>query len=393
MEDVIIVGAGPAGCNLANFLSKAGLKVSVFESLPDEKTYFCGELIDVVDAEESTGLKFGTDLILSKYEYAKLIFTDTGKELSVPFPQKRKFWLVNTELMKTKLKEAAESRGAKFVFNKRVSTVIKKGGKVIGVKSGNRIFLSKIVVGCDGSNSAVARTAGFDRSRYKVLPSFRWKFRNCKNIDMKSAEFYLYKNLGVGYLWVYPFSGTKCNVGIGGIDSSKIHEIFHKFVKTAPALKDVKVYYKGAEAIPYAGPLQKISMPGCILIGESAGQVYSLVGGGVNPALFASKLASEVIIKALRENSYDKYGLTEYDISYRRSRDGVGIDSATKGLFGIIELHKRKNVVGLLNKAIALLTPEIIGKGAMGTLTAFDKLRLFFKRPVACIKLIIEFLT
>ncbi|MCX6774845.1 MAG: NAD(P)/FAD-dependent oxidoreductase [DPANN group archaeon] len=393
MEDVIIVGAGPAGCNLANLLAKAGLKVSVFESLPDEKTHFCGELIDVVDAEESTGLKFGKDLILSRYENAKLIFADNGKELSIPFPQKRKFWLVNAELLKTRLKEAAESHGAKFVFNRRVSTVVKQGNKVIGVRSGKSIFPAKIVVGCDGSSSIVARTAGFDRSGYKVLPSFRWRFKNCGKMDAKSAEFYLFEKLGVGYLWLYPFAENKCNVGIGGINSPKIHEIFNEFVKTAPALKGAKAYYKGAEVIPYTGFLPKISMPGCVLVGESAGQIYSLVGGGVNPALFASKLASETIIKVLRENSYDKGGLAEYDISYRGSRDGIGIESATKGVFGIIELHKRKNVVALLDKATDLLTPEIISKGAMGTLTVFDKFGLFLRHPVAFIRLVIAFLT
>jgi hypothetical protein len=145
-------------------------------------------------------------------------------------------------------------------FQKKLG--IKKGDKIIGVKSGKSAFLSKIVVGCDGSNSVVARTAGFDSSHCKLLPSFRWRFKNCKNIDVKSAEFYLFEKLGVGYLWFYPFAGTKFNVGIGAINSPKMHAVFSEFVKTTPALKGAKVYYKGAEAIPYTGLLPKIYTTG-----------------------------------------------------------------------------------------------------------------------------------
>lgn len=390
MNDVIIVGAGPAGCSLANLVSKAGFKVTVFDALPNECTHFCGELINIKDAEKNTQIKFSKDLLLNKYKNAELIFADTGKVIPVPW---KNVYLVNTQRLKTKLRKKAESQGAKFIFNKRISSIIKKQGIVIGVKAGNKKYFSKIVAVCDGSNSKVARLAGFDCSTNKVTPSFRWKYKNCKNLDTKSARFYFYEKLGMGYAWLYPINKTKCNVGIGSVNPEHIYEIFKELVKTEPALKNAKVYHKGAGTITYTGVLPKISLPGCIVVGEAAGQMHSLTGGGVNPALFAAKLASEVVITALKNNSYATGGLYKYDVLYRKSRDGVVIKRATKGVAKTIKLHKRKNVVTLLARLMDLIDPKIIKRGSMGNLTIFDKLSIFFKHPIKFTQLAIEVLT
>ena len=125
-RDVIIVGAGIAGCFLANKLSKAGLKVLVLERESNECTAFCGEMTGETTLKR-LGISSNSDFIINQYKNSKLIHLDTNFEITVPRRKGAKLSLLDIQRVKKSL--LSEST-AEVRFNTIVKTIIKEKGLV-----------------------------------------------------------------------------------------------------------------------------------------------------------------------------------------------------------------------------------------------------------------------
>ena len=372
-HDVIIVGSGIAGAYLASTLSESGLKVLVLEREPNECTSFCGEMTGLATLKR---LGLSKEYIINTYKSSKLVNLDNNFEIEVP-SRKAQLILIDAQRAKSKLIDEAISDGAEVKFKSIVTGVVKEKGKVTGVKVGNKTIKGNVVIGSDGSSSVVAKSAGFNLKPYKALPSFRFKYKNA-NVKSDEALFLIKKELGLGYLWLYPQSRTKVNVGVGAIGNPNMTKIFNSYVKSVKGLKGAKVYARGGDTIPYSGVLPEIARPGAALVGDSAGQVDPLLGGGVTTSTSAAEILAPYVVKAMDNPN----SLLEYDIRYRRTKDYKMITRGANMLSVLERMHKKGDLFSLLEEVQSTFSDKTLKKASKGELTKLDYILYALRHPV-----------
>jgi electron-transferring-flavoprotein dehydrogenase len=128
----------------------------------------------------------------------------------------------------------------------------------------------------------------------------------------------------IGGTWLYPMKDSKTGedlVSIGFVveleyadATTSVHDLLQTF-KTHPLVRGIleggeRVAW-GAKALPGGGywSMPKLSMPGAVLVGDSAGMVDTMALKGVHHCIKAGMLAAEAIYAALKrgETSFESY--------------------------------------------------------------------------------------
>ena len=242
------------------------------------------------------------------------------------------------------MRDRALSDGAEFRYKSRVKSVIKEGKSVVGVKyNQDEEARASLTVGADGSFSRVSETAGFTHPKWLLSYGYRFKLTNCKNVDPNVAYFYVGKDVGLGYLWLYPRSESEVNLGIGRVPSSKanwdklppMQDVLRKYMKTHPETQNAKIASVNAGVVPCAGIIPKFTDDGVALVGNSAGQVSSIIGGGVTTCFHAGQVLAKHAKRMADSGDFSKKSVQLYEKEYMRSKLASNITNTGKGMYAV----------------------------------------------------------
>lgn len=333
--DVIVVGAGPAGSMAALSAAKVGAKTALLEAerLPREK--LCG---GGVNAWVIRTLNIPDTITERTIEEAQVV-AGTKMLPSVPWPETIAWRTVMRAKFDNYLTEMAVKAGAALHQSTRVESVLLDNKKkVTGVKTSNKGTLhSKVVVGCDGVSSVVARTAGFwtkwfsndtqewmKRCAYCTEAHFKLPDRE---IDKRigNALYLFYERDLMGYHWIFPKKGV-LTVGTGCATTQmkkKPASYFNDFTKGNPIaaeiLKDAKILGKVKGAyVPFSGAYSPTYGNGVLLAGDSVGMVGAVTGEGIYFAVRAGITAGEIAAEASLSDHASPEFLAEYEKRWRK---------------------------------------------------------------------------
>ncbi len=327
--DVIILGAGPAGSTCAIALKNSGLKVALLDKETFPRDKICGDAVSSVakrilrqiDPElEQDLLSFAPK---SNITQAKL-FSPNFKTLEFSFSKvghciRRKdfdHWLFNHAL---KNHDVTVMQGVKVAD---VRTDVTEA--TVSLADG-RLLKAKVLVGCDGAHSIVAKKlGGFKVDRKHYSGAVRQYYRNVKGLSGRALEVYFLKGYLPGYFWIFPLSDNEANVGFGmlsetiaqeKIDLKKsLHDIIHEIpevwerFKDATPLEDVKGF-----GLPLGSKQYQISGERYLLCGDAASLIDPFSGEGIETAMESGKFAAERIMAAVKENDFGAAALKAYD--------------------------------------------------------------------------------
>jgi len=339
--DVIVVGAGPAGSTCASFLAKNKVKVLLLDKavFPRDKT--CG---DGISGKSLRVLKeLGLNKTVGNLEHGKIngvtFSSPKGTVIDIPFPKDAKEksgrdksnegYAIKRIFYDNFLFQNSKSFGAKTIEGFTVNSLIKDGEKVLGVKgtdsSGKeKEFKSKIVVGADGAISVVSKSLGLNKIDFNHhITALRTYYSGVK--DLKGTiEIHFIDSMIPGYFWIFPVEEGIANVGAGIItkdlkknkmnlqkamfDAIESHPLFKERFKNAKMLSPVKGW-----TLPLGSKRKKISGNGFLLVGDAASLIDPFSGEGIGNAMTSGKIASETILKALKENNFSENFLKEYE--------------------------------------------------------------------------------
>lgn len=376
--DVIIVGAGPAGLTAARVLSKGGLKVAIFEKDRHLGTKPCGEAVSKQTLEDAM-IAPSRDFIAQEIKCAT-IYAPNGKGISIK-DEAAAGYVMNKKLFLQRLAEKAVEEGVDFFINHAVVDLRREGNIVI-VKSSREEYKARLVIGADGFASTVSSKFGFESSKIReVIPCLQYVMVNCNLDDPQTIEFYLGNEVApLGYAYIFPKGNRTANVGIG-VRGRPTTPYLNKFLKNNSTIFD-KARVVGIEAavVTISGLLDETVNDNVMLVGEAAGQVIPLTGGGIHSSIVGGKFAGETALEAIEEDDLSRNRLEQYSERFNEHW-GKRIRDSLKALRVLEKLSDED-----FNKLVDLLEPNDILDLANGFNIARVG-RKFLRHPLFSLKL------
>jgi flavin-dependent dehydrogenase len=215
---------------------------------------------------------------------------------------------VSRRLFDQKLLNMARQSGARFFKEKVID--VRNEGSIFKIKTDKTILSCKILVGADGVNSIVrARTLGpISTVNLALTLGYLTTPLSKDNATIKFlAEI-------PGYIWVFPGSGY-ANIGIGSElqYGSMLKRLLDSFINSYHS--QIKITSRYAAMVPSASDPEFFKLPcsgeNWLLIGDAAGHVDPISGGGILYALWGGKLAAQAI-KGNDTKSFDDSWRNEY---------------------------------------------------------------------------------
>ncbi len=327
--DVIISGAGPAGCTAALALGSSGLKTLLVEKKKFPREKICGDAIpayvpkvlrtinhDYAEAFEklTPGKKVNTCRIVAPDKnILDLVFPEYG------------FICKRIDLDNFLFRLVSEISDIKILQGTDVKDV-QADDDYFTVKTGNGLSLkSRLIIGCDGATSSTReKLSGVKYDPASFSFAVRTYFRNVKDIPEETFELHYLKDYLPGYLWIFPLPGNISNAGLGipfkMIAEKKINpkKEFLKIIDNYPGIKE---RFSDAEMVgslrgsllPLCFRKNEISGAGFMLCGDAALLADPFTGGGIGQAMISGRYAGWHARECFKNNDFSKDFMKKYD--------------------------------------------------------------------------------
>lgn len=308
--DVIVIGAGPAGCSAALESSESGLKTLLLEeNSVIGKPVHCGECLSA-RALGRLGLKLPEEVISLHVKGIKVIFPN-GKSSYL----KEEGFVLEKDKFEQWIAKKAEKNGTEIILNAKVEEIKKEGNFWEVFCSNKKSFTGKILIDASGVFSFTSRKLNLNPMPKTVI-GLQYRMQEIERDDF--LEFYLWPKLAAkGYLWMIPKSNGKANVGLVTEEKTKAKGFLDEFLKEKNWTgKKVENSFGGL--IPVSGPHKKTFDDGLMLVGDAAGFTSPLFEGGTSLGLTSGKFAGMVAKKAIEKNDFSKEALKEYEELWKK---------------------------------------------------------------------------
>lgn len=332
--DVVVVGAGTAGCLAAKTTAEAGLKVCIVERKRREDIgeKVCGDALGEHHLK-TLGLEKPQGGELEKRIEGIKIYSPNLETVFTIAHEDFTGYLLNRRLFGQWLLGKAVDKGAVLMDSTQCLEPVVEKNYVTGVivrdlkTGGNTRVQGRVVVDASGFMGVVRRKLprqlGIDNevANEDVEACYR-EVRQLKQEtkDTEYCEIYLNQNVTPGgYTWVFPKGGARVNVGLGicmrpGFPNPK--KQLYNHVLTRPIFEGSLLLTGGAWYDPTRRPLDNMVSNGVAVIGDAACLVNPIHGGGIGPSMLSGYLLGRTIVEALENGDADKNSLWPLNIRY-----------------------------------------------------------------------------
>lgn len=340
MYDVLIVGAGPAGSSCALSLSGRGLKVALIDKASFPRDKICGDALsaDVVAQLPMLSQALSDTFISTKSKiasYGVRLCSPDQTCIDIPFNGKNKstngYVLPRKEFDNLLIGEVRGSGHCTILENCHVRNVTAADGGVAADTTMGTLH-ARMIVGADGANSVVAKLAGTRKvHRRHHSAGLRVYYENVSGFhDRNHIELYFFRKLLPGYLWVFPLSGGRANVGIGMLSSVvsarkiNLRKTLEELVSTHPLLGHRFANARPLENIkghglPLGSAKRKLSGDHFLLTGDAAALIDPFTGEGIGNAIRSGRVAAAHITECFTSMNFSASFNMAYDREiYRR---------------------------------------------------------------------------
>ena len=323
--DVVVVGAGPAGSITAKTAAERGLDVLLIER--NAEIGVPVKCAEAVSKEIERFVEVDSGWVCAEVKGTISYAPDGTKVILSVEGAEEAGYVLERKLFDKFLAQEAARAGAEVLVKTQAYGVVQEEGYVKGVHArnagGDFCIYANVVVGADGVESKVGRWGGIDTTLRLADVATCAQFLMCDiEFNRDYCElFFDYDTAPRGYAWVFP-KGEHCanvGVGIGGDVSGEKHRAYdylNAFVKDK--FPNGKILAEMYGAVPLSGPVYETVANGLILVGDAARHVNPITGGGILEAMQGGEIAGDVIAKAVRENSFSKKRLQEYEKRWRK---------------------------------------------------------------------------
>ena len=298
--DIIIVGAGPAGCKIGELTAKNGFKVLILEEHPDIGIPVqCAGLVSHRIFELS---KASRKVVVNRVRKARFYCSNNYIELK----SKKNVYVIDREKFDKELAKRAEFSGVEIKTKTRFLGYEK--GKFLEVKTNRGNFQTKLLVGADGPNSTVAKAARLklpDNKLVGVQATIK------SNYKPDTVELWFDPEISPEFFgWVIPENKNLARVGLA-TNKNVVKCLDNLFIKRFNRRIKCKKILAGT--IRY-GLIDNSVSNNVLLVGDAAAQVKPFSGGGIIYGLIGAEIAAKACTESIKEKNYKKEFLRQnYD--------------------------------------------------------------------------------
>lgn len=349
MNDVIVVGGGPAGSTVAALVAEQGFRVLLLERAPEPcfkigeslmpETYWTFERLGVLD-------KLKTSRFPEKYSVQ--FYSRSGKG-SNPFyffetnPHESSMtWQVLRSEFDQMLLDNAGEKGAEVRRGVSVREVRFDGDRAVGVVAGAaggklEEFGAKVVVDATGQSALIARRLNIKTTepalkKASIFTHFDGGLRD-GSIDA-GATLVLHTGNEDSWFWYIPLPGDRVSVGVVGSlhyllqgRREEAQNIFDGEVEKCPALKH---RLAGAEQVfpvkvtrDFSYRADRVAGHGWVLVGDAFGFLDPIYSSGVLLALKSGEWAADAILAAFEKGDFGPAQLGRFGPEFAAGMEAV----------------------------------------------------------------------
>lgn len=369
LYDVVIVGAGPAGCSCAYMLANEGLRIALIEKATFPRDKICGDALsaDVVnqlgymDSELLERFRAKTE----KHQVNTIRFVaPNDKNLDINFtvptnPTTEAYVATRLEFDNF-LFEEVKAKKTIDIFENHTVTEATIHNDFISVTTDKGEFRGKIGLGAGGAHSVLNKKLSnnkIDRKHY--LAGVRQYYEGVDNFEESdNIELHFQKDLLPGYFWVFPLPNNRWNIGLGiasdEVSKNKVnlkkelqniidnHPIVKERFKNAKPLETVKGF-----GLPIGSRKVQCSGNRFLLLGDAASLIDPFSGEGIANAIRSGRVAADHLKEAFKAQHFDAKFNKAYDKEiYRRMWPELRLSASMKKLLRFPKLFNL-----LVNKA------------------------------------------
>lgn len=327
--DVLICGAGPAGCTAALALGKSGLRTAMLDKAVFPRDKICGDAIApyvpkvlaTIDGAYKTAFERFTEqepvntcrIVAPNQKILDLKFAATG---SISARMAFDHFL---------FEQAAALPNLVIFQNTAVKDVEVNAAEVRLTTDDGRELTAKLVIGCDGAHSIINKDlAGGKMNPKHYSGAVRSYFKNVTGIPERTFELHFLKDIIPGYFWIFPLKDNKANVGLGMLsnrisaDKINLKKLMMQIIETNPYIKE---RFSNAEMIggikgfglPLGSRKVQISGNRFMLCGDAASLIDPATGEGIGQAMVSGRYAGWQAIKCFEQQNFSASFMKAYD--------------------------------------------------------------------------------
>ena len=285
--DLVIIGASFAGLAAAKTAASRGRSVAVIEAKrePGARIHTSGILVR--EAMEEIDIPHH----LTRRVPGVRLYAPNLKSIDLFSPGYAFFTTETAELVRWMAKEA-RAAGAQILCATRFEGATRADGRI---RLTGLDISARMLVGADGARSRVAEAFGLSPNR-RFLTGLEVELEPNETVDPRFLHCFIDSRLAPGYIaWAAP--GPEV-IQLGLAVRNGVRADLPAFLAHTEKMfgwSGLKVVGRRSGLIPCGGPLKRTAAPGVMLIGDAAGWVSPVTGGGIRLAFKYGRRAASLI--------------------------------------------------------------------------------------------------
>mgnify|MGYP001315026809 FL=1 len=290
--DLAIIGASFAGLVAARTAARRGLRVAVVEAKADVGARVHTTGILVKEAAEEVDIPHD----LTRRVHGVRLYGPRLAPIDL-FAPGYFFLTTRTADLLRHLAEEAQRAGAVLFTGTRFAGA-ERHGAVFRLKT--PAIEARFVIGADGARSRVAECFGLGRNE-KFLTGVEAEYETVEDLDPRFLHCFIDSQLAPGYLAWAAAGPTVVQLGLATNGSAK-PDLSAFLGKTARLFRPVgDPVERRSGVIPCGGLVRDFHAPGVLLIGDAAGMVSPMTGGGIRLAFHYGRRAGHLVADHLKD--------------------------------------------------------------------------------------------
>lgn len=310
--DVIIIGAGPAGCAAALTSVNAGLSVLIITDKTDSDNSIdvLQEPVESLHPGVSSLLKqigaggVETPSIVGYYEgiMAGEKYNSLGHDENGPW----KGMHINRGVFDREILKVIRHRNVKIEANTRVLDFILEKNKVVGIRTANGENRASFIIDASGKTALGGKKLNF-KKRYYSPPLLCWsgmtKMEGAFSFQKNVTHFIPAKH---GWTWLAPIDDNYC---AWTCLTTREQKNIHPPEELRGGNTSGKILVANLRWRLY----KPVCREGIVLCGDAAGVLDPAAGQGIFNALRSGVIAGQVVSKCIGQPAFAAYHLAQYE--------------------------------------------------------------------------------